>query len=365
MPTATIIELSAAEQAALLQELRQVRYGHLLASHILLLLAAGKNPTQISEFLFCSRSSVYRTAKAYRAGKLDWQREAREREQTEPRLSRWQRKLRSLIKQSPRLFGWCRVRWSCATLALTIATLTQLEVSRETVRRELNVAGYEWKRAKLKARDDDPERLRRLARIRQIIEQRRPSELILFADELDIELLAKVGYQWMLKGTQLEIPTPGKNQKHYLAGALDPWTGQIYYVLGPRKNNVLFRQLLTSLEAQCGKRYTRIYLVLDNYSIHKAKAVGQWLERHPRFELVFLPSYCPKANPIERAFGDVHDKCTRNHTRRRLSTLVGDVEQHLAQNGPWQYQLSEIYYTYEVDVALNKLDLEDILGIAA
>ena len=364
MPGATILELPAAEQAALLRELRQARYGHLLAIHILLLLGQGKNPTEIAEFLLCSRSSVYRTLRAYHDGDLDWQLAASDID-TGPRLSRWQRKLRALIKLSPRLFGWCRVRWSCTTLALTIAALTQIEVSRETVRRELKVAGYEWKRAKLKARDDDPERLRRLARIRQIIEQRQLSELILFADELDIELLAKVGYQWMLKGTQAEIPTPGKNQKHYLAGALDPWTGQIYYVLGPRKNNVLFRQLLTLLDQQLGRRYRRIYVVVDNYSIHTAKAVGQWLEQHPHFELVFLPSYCPQANPIERAFGDVHDKCTRNHTRKRLPTLVGDVEQHLAHNGPWQYQLSKIYYTYEVDVALNKLYLEATLKVAA
>jgi len=209
------------------------------------------------------------------------------------------------------------VRWSCATLALTLAVLSGTEISRESVRQELRVAGYEWKRAKLKARNDDPERARRLAQIRQIIEQRRPSELILFADELDIELLAKVGYQWMLKGTQVEIPAPGKNQKHYLAGALDPWTGEMSYVLGPRKNNVLFRQLLTLLDRRFGKHYTRIYVVVDNYSIHTAKAVGYWLDQHPRFELVFLPSYCPQANPIERAFGDVHDKCTHNHTRQR------------------------------------------------
>jgi len=51
MSTATIIELPAAEQAALLQELRQARYGHLLAIHILLLLSAGKNPTEISKSL--------------------------------------------------------------------------------------------------------------------------------------------------------------------------------------------------------------------------------------------------------------------------------------------------------------------------
>lgn len=148
---------------------------------------AGKNPTEVADFLFCSRSSVYRAVNAYRAGELDWQRED---PGASPRLSRWQRKLRSLIKLSPRVFGWCRVRWSCAALAVTLAVLTQVEVSRETVRLELKVAGYVWKRAKLKARDSDPERAKRLARIRLLIEQ---------------------------KGAQIEVPTPGKNQKHYLA----------------------------------------------------------------------------------------------------------------------------------------------------
>jgi hypothetical protein len=44
--------------------------------------------------------------------------------------------------------------------------LAQVKVSRETVRLELKAAGYVCKRAKLKGHDDDPERARRLARIR-------------------------------------------------------------------------------------------------------------------------------------------------------------------------------------------------------
>src|SRR5262252_10435709 len=67
------------------------------------------------------------------------------------------------------------------------------------------------------------------------------------------------------------------------------------------------------------------------------------------------PTYCPQANPIERAFGDVHDKCTRNHQRKRLWTLVRDVTRHLAVNGPWHYQLSKIYYTPEVTAAVQAL----------
>ena len=72
--------------------------------------------------------------------------------------------------------------------------------------------------------------------------------------------------------------------------------------------------------------------------------------------------YCPRANPIERVFGDVHDKCTRNHTRKRLRTLVGDVEEHLAENGPWKYRLSEIYYTPEVDLDVDVLLITATFG---
>jgi transposase len=112
-------------------------------------------------------------------------------------------------------------------------------------------------------------------------------------------------------------------------------------------------------------RFTKVYVVVDNYGIHKAKAVERWLAAHSRFELLFLPTYCPKANPIERAFGDVHDKCTRNHQRHYLDDLVWDVEQHLVTNGPWSYHLSQLYYTPEVTAALERLTREPHLEQAA
>jgi len=77
-----------------------------------------------------------------------------------------------------------------------------------------------------------------------------------------------------------------------------------------------------------------------------------WLAAHPRFELVWLLSYCPQANPIERAFGDVHDKCTRNHKRTKLADLVSDVMWHSKANAAWRYKLSKIYYTPEVDAVV-------------
>ena len=45
-------------------------YSYLLAFHILLLCAAGRNPAEIAAFLLCARSSVYRIVPAYRTGSL-------------------------------------------------------------------------------------------------------------------------------------------------------------------------------------------------------------------------------------------------------------------------------------------------------
>ena len=62
--------------------------------------------------------------------------------------------------------------------------------------------------------------------------------------------------------------------------------------MGERKNRWLFIDLLRVIDRRCPvAKFTRIYVVVDNYRIHTAKAVVAWLAAHPRFELVFLPSY--------------------------------------------------------------------------
>ena len=68
MPKTTLLDIPPAEQDQMLAALRRARYGYLLALHVLLLCAAGRTPTEIAAVLFCSRSSVYRIVRLYRAG---------------------------------------------------------------------------------------------------------------------------------------------------------------------------------------------------------------------------------------------------------------------------------------------------------
>src|SRR5215467_10224742 len=357
MPSTTLLEIPLEEQVQMRAILRRARYGSLLAFHILLLCAVGRTPTEIAAFLFCSRSSVYRIVRASRTGSLGIRVDQEGRlsiaVQTTVLMPWLTRSLGALLQAAPRAYGWCRTRWSCATLAATLQAKHGIEVSAETVRRWRHELGGVWKRAKLVAKDDAPQRLDRLARIRFQDEHLPACALMVCADERDIHLLPKVGAAWMPQGTPVEVMTPGKNEKHSLAGALHLATGKLLSCLGPRKNNGLCRDLWTLLDTTSpAPGVTRIYVVADNYCIHKAQAVAQWVAAHPRFTLLWLPTYCPRANPIERAFGDVHDKCTRNHKRKRLRDVIGDIERHLDQNGPWLYKLSRVYDAPEVTDAV-------------
>ena len=106
MPKSTRLEVPAEEQAQMLAALRRARYGDLLGLHILLLCAVGRNSTEIADVLCCSRSRVYRTVRAYRAGTLglepDEEGRLRPPSRTTGLVPTLRRSLVALLKAAPR-----------------------------------------------------------------------------------------------------------------------------------------------------------------------------------------------------------------------------------------------------------------------
>jgi transposase len=44
----------------------------------------------------------------------------------------------------------------------------------------------------------------------------------------------------------------------------------------------------------------KMFVIVDNYSVHKSGKVRDWLEAHPeRIEMFYLPTYSPELNPDE------------------------------------------------------------------
>jgi hypothetical protein len=173
-------------------------------------------------------------------------------------------------------------------------------------------------------------REQRVAAIHGLIDALPPGEAAVWADEADVDLNPRIGFDWMLPGTQRTVPTPGRNVKRYFAAAMDATADRLVWVKGPRKNSRLFIDLLKKL-LKAYPDEAVVYVILDNYTIHSSKQTRLWLaEFGHKVRLHFLPPYCPDDNRIERkVWREVHANVTVNHTCATIEQLVDEVVYYL------------------------------------
>jgi transposase len=72
-------------------------------------------------------------------------------------------------------------------------------------------------------------------------------------------------------------------------------------------------------------RFSTIYLIADNAPYFHAKKVSVWLEDHPEIKLVFLPSYAPNLNLIERFWRFAKKKLIRSIYYKEYKTFRATV----------------------------------------
>lgn len=138
------------------------------------------------------------------------------------------------------------------------------------------------------------------------------NDQIYFGDATHPEHNTKPSYGWILKGKNNDkfIKTNSGRERLNLNGALN---------LKDQRTVVLQEETINSdstirLLKRLGKVQPKgkIYLVLDNASHHHSRQVKLWLKGRRRFKLVFLPTYSPNLNPIERLWRFFHLKVTWN-----------------------------------------------------
>ena len=242
--------------------------------------------------------------------------------------------LAALVDSSPEDHGYLRSRWSSELLAMELQRQTGIEVHATTVRRWLKRLGFGYRRARPTLCIRDPNKSQRMRAIARALADEDPHTEVFFCDEADVDLNPRIGLAWMARGSQSAIPTPGKNQKHYLAGALHARTGKVVWVEGERKNSLLFIHLLYQLK-RTYRRARRVVLILDNYIIHKSYITRRWLANNPKFKLLFQPAYHPWVNDIERLWKTLHDTVTRNHRHPSMKKLLRAVRRFLEVCQPW------------------------------
>jgi len=302
-----------------------------LRCQIVLLAARGRPRGDIAESVGYSVSWVNRVVARFAelgdAGLLD-----RREDNGLLKLDEWYlAELHAVVDQSPQEYGYRRPTWTRELLAKVMFNLTGVKVHPATMSRALAKIGARLGRPRPTVGCPWPEsrRKRHLARLRRTLSSLPAGHVAVYLDEVDIHLNPKIGLDWMNRGTQKEVVTPGKNVKRYLCGAMDTATGLLTWVRAERKNSLLFVAMLAKLT----KAYPHqvVHVVLDNYVIHDSKISRSAVAAcGGRIVLHFLPPYCPQENKIERVWLDLHANVTRNHKHAGIEPLMADVVGYLS-----------------------------------
>lgn len=96
--------------------------------------------------------------------------------------------LRCALEQSPSPWGYQDLEWTVGLLLESRARWDDRSWSDTTLRRQLHQLGYVWKRPRY-VLQPDPQRGRKMRRIRQHVKDLGPRAVLLFEDETDRWLL--------------------------------------------------------------------------------------------------------------------------------------------------------------------------------
>lgn len=331
MNTSMILELSRSDKRRVRVWIqRETDAGLRTRLSVVLHLARGRPAADTAQALHVARSTVYRVGERYCTWGFVGLVDRREDNGPAGVGETFLLQLRQAVSLTPREYGFARPTWTQELLCQAMEQVAGIRVSQATMSRCLDVIGARHGRPRPVLRCPWPknQQSRRVRCIRKLIASLPSGEVAVYADEVDIHLNPKIGYDWMLIGQQKEVATPGKNHKRYLAGALDVRTGRMQWVSATHKRSALFIELLHHLR-RVYRGAAMIHVILDNYSIHNSRQTRWALAAMPNIRLHFLPPYSPSFNPIERVWLDLHAEVTRNHRCPTIEELMEEVGRYL------------------------------------
>lgn len=123
-----------------------------------------------------------------------------------------------------------------------------------------------------------------------------PGALVFFGDEAGFEGDPRPRQKWVKRGSRPTQGYYGGHVRQNVIGAVNPHSGQLVSLIVSHCNTDVFQVFLDTMAEEVRPRQNKtVYLVLDNASFHKTKRLN-WHHIEP----VYLPSYSPDFNPIER-----------------------------------------------------------------
>ena len=245
---------------------------------------------------------------------------------------RQKKRLVELLEAGPQVVGGETACWTSVLLRVLIWREFGVLYNRQYVCTLLHNLGFSFQKARFVS--DHLDAAKRLAWLQDqwpaiVRAAKRCKGLILFEDEASFAQWGSLSYTWARRGRQPEVPTSGKRKGYKVFGAIDYFSGRLFFQgIEGRFNSESYQAFLQMILAQTTQH---LFLIHDGARYHTSAATQAFLAAHrDRITAEPLPSYSPDYNPIEFLWKKTKQRATHNKYFKEFIALTVSVDKALA-----------------------------------
>ena len=250
-----------------------------------------------------------------------------------PKLTpRQKKRLVELIEAGPLVVGCETACWDAVLIRVLIWREFGVLYNRQYVCTLLHNLGFSFQKARFVS--DHLNAATRLAWLEQkwptiVRAAKRRRGLILFEDEASFAQWGSLSYTWARRGQQPEVPTSGKRKGYKVFGAIEYFSGRLFYQgIEGRFNSESYQAFLQMILAHTTQH---LFLIHDGARYHTSASTQAFLAAHSaRITAEPLPSYSPDYNPIEYLWKKTKKRATHNQYFKEFAMLTVSVDKALA-----------------------------------
>lgn len=132
-----------------------------------------------------------------------------------------------------------------------------------------------------------------------LLENLPENQVLLFGDSVHPQHNTCPSKVWVKKGEEKVIKSNTGRSRINISGLYDAENVELTYLESETVNSETFIKLLSKVEEKYFEKEL-INIILDNSKTHYSNAVQDYLKEHPKINLIFIPTYSPNLNLIER-----------------------------------------------------------------
>jgi len=188
----------------------------------------------------------------------------------------------------------------------------------------LHRLGFVYKKTRLvpsKANMEKQEEF--VKKYKELKANKQKDDKIYFIDAVHPQYNSMPEWGWIEKGKDVNTLSNTGRQRININGALDIETKEIIEREDEKINSISVIRLFEKIEA-INQKAKNIYVIADNAKYHRSKEVKEYLARS-KISLIFLPSYSPNLNLIERVWKLFKDKVIRGKYYERFDKFKSAV----------------------------------------